>query len=77
MAPECARYHKKVAELIANKTKEEYSKVVNHIRTRVRFTLLKSTLLAIRGERGKPKKAQANVTELSFNTLPDMPSYEV
>ena len=77
MAPECARYHKKVAELIANKTNEEYSKVVNHIRTRVRFTLLKSTLLAIRGERGKPKRAQTNVTELSFNTLPDMPSYEV
>ena len=77
MAPECARYHKKVAELIANKTKEEYSKVVNHIRTRVRFTLLRSTLLAIRGERGKPKRAQTNISELSFNLLPDMPSYEV
>ena len=77
MAPECARYHKKIAELVANKTNEEYSKVVNHIRTRVRFTLLRSTLLAVRGERGKPKKAPSNISELSFNTLPDMPSYEV
>ena len=51
MAPECARYHKKVAELIAYKTNEEYSKVVNHIRTRLRFTLLKSTLLGVRGTR--------------------------
>ena len=77
MAPECARFHKKVAELIANKTNEEYSKVVNHIRTRIRFTLLRSTLLAVRGERGKHKNAQTNISELSFNTLPDMPSYEV
>ena len=78
MAPECARYHNKVALLIANKTNEEYSKVVNHIRTRMRFTLLKSTLLAVRGYRGKPKRQQSvNVTELNFNTMPKMPSYEV
>ena len=61
MAPECVKYHKRIAELISNKTHEDYSKVMNHIRTRVRFTLLKSTLIAIRGERGKPKKAQANI----------------
>ena len=69
MAPECTRYHKRVAELISNKTGEEYSKVMNYMRTRVRFTLLKSTLLAIRGERGKPK--------ISFNTVAVMQSYEV
>ena len=78
MAPECVKYHKRVAELISNKTHEDYSKVMNHIRTRVRFTLLKSTLIAIRGERGKQKKSvNNNVSELSFNTVPDMPSYEV
>ena len=78
MAPECVKYHKRIAELISNKTHEDYSKVMNHIRTRVRFTLLKSTLIAIRGERGKQKKSVSNnVSELSFNTVPDMPSYEV
>ena len=75
MAPECARYHKKVAELIANKTNEEYSKVVSHMRTRLRFTLLKSTLLGIRGVRGKARKTRVNITELDFNTIPDVPSY--
>ena len=77
MAQECTKYHKKIAELVANKTKEDYSKVMNHIRTRVRFTLLKSTLIAIRGVRGKQQKGTKSISELSFNTIPEMPSYEV
>ena len=43
MARECTKFHKKIAELVAIKTKEDYSKVMNHIRTRIRFTLLRST----------------------------------
>lgn len=77
MAPECTRYHRRIAELISSKTKEDYSKVMDHIRTRIRFTLLKSTLMAIRGERGKSRKNNINVSELSFNIVPDIPSYEV
>ena len=77
MAQECTRYHKKIAELVANKTKEEYPKIMNHIRTRVRFTLLKSTLIAIRGVRGKPEKPTKSLSELSFNTIPEMQSYEI
>ena len=77
MAPECTRYHKKVAQLISRKTKEEYSKVMNHLRTRIRFTILKSTLLAVRGERGKPYRRKENITELCFNTMPEKSSVEV
>ena len=79
MAPECTLFHKKVAEHIATKTKEEYSDVMNHLRTRLRFSLLKSTLVAVRGERGKQRSARERetTTELSFNMIPDMPSYEV
>ena len=77
MAPECTKFHKKVAELISWKTKEEYSQVMNHIRTRIRFTLLKSTLIAIRGERGKSRKVPNNISDVSFNMVPDMPSYEI
>ena len=76
MAPESTRFHRRVAELIAMKTKEEYSHVMNHLRTRLRVTLLKSTLIALRGERGKPRKPKESLNELSFNMIPDMPSYE-
>ena len=75
MAPECERFHKKVAAMISDKTKEDYSKVMDYIRTRVRFTILKSTLVALRGEKGKKNKAK-DVTDISFNTVPDMASYE-
>ena len=76
MAKECTKYHKKLAELLSSKTGEDYSKVVNFMRTRLRFTLLKSTLIAIRGDRGKVRKAKA-ISELCFNTMPDVPSYEI
>ena len=78
MAPECTRFHKKVAQLVSKKTKEEYSHVMSHLRTRLRFTLLKSTLLALRGERGKRSKSRpTKISDLSFNMVPEMPSYEV
>ena len=78
MGPECTKFHKRVAGLISKKTKEDYSKVMSHLRTRLRFTLLKSILISIRGERGKKRKnGAANITELSFDTIPDMPTYEV
>ena len=77
MGPECTKYHKKVAQLISRKTKEDYAQIMDHIRTRLRFTLLRSTVLALRGERGKTKKHSNSVSELSFNMVPTMPSYEV
>ena len=77
MGLECIKYHKKIAEHVSSKTNEEYSKVMNHIRTRIRFTILKSTLVAIRGVRGKQSKTVKSISELSFNTIPEMPSYEV
>ena len=78
MGPECARYHKRVAELIANKRGELYSDVVSHMRTRIRFALLKSILIAIRGERGRRRNVrEAPMADLSLNLIPDRPSYEV
>ena len=77
MGPECTRFHRRIAELIAIKTKEDYSQVMSHLRTRLRFTLLRSTLIALRGERGTSKNPIGSITDLSFNMLPEMPSYEV
>ena len=78
MGPEATRYHKRVAELISVKRGETYSDVVNHIRTRLRFSLLKSVLIAIRGERGKRRKtADVPISDLSLNLVPDQISYEV
>ena len=50
---ECERLNKRLAELIATKKKAQYCHGSNRIRTGLRFALLKSTLTAIRGFRGR------------------------
>ena len=65
---EANRHHKRIATLLANKNNENYADVINHIRTRLRFCVLKSVLVAIRGVRGKTRKA-APISSLSFNLI--------
>ena len=44
--------------------------VINYIRTRLRFCLLRSVLLAIRGVRGKSLKEKTeSVSSISFNLV--------
>ena len=78
MGPESTRYHKRLAELISAKRGEEYSHVVSHIRTRLRFAILKCTLIAIRGDRGRNRRNQQSVplSEVSFNLVPEQAAYE-
>lgn len=68
-SPEANRHHKRIAQLIADKKKEEYSHVISFIRTRIRFSLLKSILIAIRGVRGRREKA-GPVSAVEFSLIP-------
>ena len=76
MGPESTKYHKRVAGLIADKRNENYSDVTNHILTRLRFALLRSVLIAVRGQRGKNRK-DTPISDLSLNLIPDRAAYEV
>ena len=67
---ECDRLNKRLSELIANKRKEQYCHVVAHVRTRLRFSLLKSTLTALRGYRGKIHSRVAALDNISYNLIP-------
>ena len=78
MGPECTKYHKRIAELISNKRGESYSDVMNYLRTRIRFALLRSTLIAVRGERGRRRRMNdMPVSDLSLNLVPEQNTYEV
>jgi hypothetical protein len=72
MAPECCRLNKRLAELISAKTGETYSHVIRHVRTRLRFALLRATLIAVRGVRGRRGAVdeEINLDEISFNLIP-------
>ena len=74
--PQATVYHKKLASLIARKGNEDYTHVINHIRTRIRFSLLRSVLVAVRGERGKKQGASQPISSVSFNMIPDAMHYE-
>ena len=77
MADEAAKFHKRLAQLIADKKKERYSDVMGHMRTKLRFSLLKSTLIAMRGVRGKQQhRYESPLSFLDFGLIPESLSYE-
>ena len=70
MGQEAIRFHKRLALLISMKRGEEYSHVLNFIRTRLRFCLLRSILTCLRGIRGKQVKDRLTpISNLSFNLI--------
>ena len=69
-AVEADKFHKRLAVLIAEKRHENYADVLNYIRTRLRFCLLKSTLIALRGIRGRQKRDDTTpLSSISYNLI--------
>ena len=71
MGTECSRMNKRLAELISEKKGEKYAHVMQYIRTRLRFALLRCTLVAIRGFRGKKISPESHIDDISFNLIPE------
>ena len=78
MGPQCERTHKRLAELVAHRRNEKYADVMNHMRTRLRFSLLKSILVAVRGARGNRTQAwdEEDLANIDFNLIPYVKTYE-
>ena len=78
MDPETTMYHKRLAELISRKQGEALCRCYQPICTKIRVSLLKSILLATRGERGgRRKENEVPKADLSLNIVPDQAAYEV
>ena len=69
MGVEAKKYHKRIATLISEKRGERYSDVINFLRTRMRFSILRSVLTAVRGVRGRSKMKTTPISALSFNLI--------
>ena len=71
MGKEAEKFHKRLAVLISQKRSENYADVLNHLRTRLRFCLLKSSLTALRGVRGRQQKKEelTDLASLSYNLI--------
>ena len=71
MAPECNAVNKRLAEKIAEKRGEPYASVTTYIRTKLRFTLLRSTLAEIREFRGKRSDVHfQDLADIDFTLIP-------
>ena len=70
MGPECEKMNKRLAEIIASKRKEAYADVIAYIRKKLRFALLKATLVAIRGFRGKVTATRnTDISDVDFSLM--------
>ena len=71
MGVEAAAFFKQVAEKIERKTDQKYCDVIAFIRRRLRFDLLKTCLISLRGYRGKmERKYPEPISELDLNLRP-------
>ena len=79
MGKECEKLNKRLAELIVIKKKQRYSQVIADIRTRLRFALLKATVVAVRGYRGGRGQEEDDEDvdiDIPFDLIPHEPAYE-
>ena len=76
MGPQCTSTVKKLARMIAEKRQESYADIMSFIRTKLRFSLLRSVLIAIRGERGRPSAKEPHMGLVAFNLVPSVNDYE-
>ena len=70
MGLEATIFYKHLAEKLSNKTGQLYSDTIAFIRRRLRFDLLKTCLISLRGFRGKVSKKPASVDTLDLNLSP-------
>ena len=70
MGEECTAFLKHLAEKISTKTGQRYCEVIAFIRRRIRFDLLKTCLISLRGYRGKASAKATAIAELDLNLRP-------
>ena len=70
MGGEADHFYKHLADKISSKSGQRYSDTVAFIRRRLRFDLLKTCLISIRGYRGKQHGKPAEIDSLDLNLRP-------
>ena len=65
MGKESLVYHKRLAALIASKRGDAYNNVITFIRRRIRFSILRTTLIAVRGTRKPMSKWRTGISKIA------------
>ena len=75
MGNEAIRFYKHLAEKISGKSGQRYSDTIGFIRRRLRFDLLKTCIISLRGYRGKSTKTADRIDSLELNLRPQATTY--
>ena len=70
MGTEAQTLVKRLASKISRVRNQRYAETVSFIRRRLRFDLLRTTIIAIRGHRGKVASQPATIEDLDINLDP-------
>ena len=63
--------------MISIKRNENYADIMRYIRTKLRFVILKSVLMCLRGIRGKQNRTKGMpISSISFGLIPEENGYE-
>ena len=63
-------FFKKLADKLSRKSGQQYSEAMTFIRKRIRFDLLRTTVIALRGERGLKSSSAVKIADLDINLEP-------
>ena len=71
MGQEAKHLMKKLADRTSRKSGQSYADVMKFLRTRIRFDLLRTTIIALRGARGKKIPPPESIHEVDMNLVPE------
>ena len=69
LSKECSTFYKKLAELLAEKKDIPYPEVASYVRTRLTFSLIRVSVICLRGWRGNVKEPICDVKEIDIPSV--------
>ena len=69
MSGETEKFLKRLAELLSQKTGQSYPDSVGYLRKRLRFDILRTTVIALRGHKCTGVKKEIAIRDIEMNML--------
>ena len=69
MSMETEKFMAKLSQKMSERTNQEYSDCISFVRKRLRFDLLKTCIISLRGQRGRYYNKPCNINEMDWNHL--------
>ena len=69
MSVECNRFYKRLAEILSEKRDTPYNDTINWIKTKISFSLLRTTILCIRGSRSLRKTGSSPIEPVATTDI--------